>query len=575
MTSAWPAHHNWNIFASSLLVEVCVRFGSDTFFVSPGYRDAPFIAALTLNPKAKLVSCFDERAAGFQALGWAKSRRKPAVLICTSGTAGANYLPAVIEARIDHIPLLVITADRPFELVFASAQQVIDQRNLFGRFVKRSLDFPTPSPSLQPRAWLSYARMLLETTTEDRPGPVHLNLPFHSPLDPVESSDKPNPDFIQTTLDAIAQLHFAPTPARAAVWSTQLKQEFVADLRKARRGLLLIGRLSEGQEEKDAIRSLRDRLNWPVFADVGSGLKFESELEIPDLTLLECRKQLDAYQPDCVIHIGKRLVTRHFDDGLARWKSPSYWVLSDEEQVQDPNHLAQRRQYRADWPRLIEDVPQFDGDLKWSERFQSLRQQVRKVASPSFNFRDAAEVVRSQVKDSLFLGNSTAIRAFDSWCFEEGGSLEVSANRGVSGIEGLLATTIGLSLASGKLWTLLIGDISMLHDLNSLMSLAQSEAKVLVVLVNNAGGRIFETLPVQKYPWLKDPMISTPHTFEFAGIAAMAGLPYEICTTKATFAEVFLQRQRAGLSCIIECKQEAEADLNFVRALAAQEFVYE
>src|SRR4051812_16527870 len=99
MSHSWPAQHNWNIFASSLLIEVCVRFGSDTFFVSPGYRDAPFIAALALNPRAKVISCWDERAAGFQALGYAKASRKPAVLICTSGTAGANYLPAVIEAK--------------------------------------------------------------------------------------------------------------------------------------------------------------------------------------------------------------------------------------------------------------------------------------------------------------------------------------------------------------------------------------------------------------------------------------------------------------------------------------------
>ena len=115
----------------------------------------------------------------------------------------------------------------------------------------------------------------------------------------------------------------------------------------------------------------------------------------------------------------------------------------------------------------------------------------------------------------------------------------------------------------------------MLHDLNSLISLAQSEAKVLIVLVNNVGGRIFETLPVQKYPWVKDPLISTPHDFDFAGIAAMARLPYEVCVTKEAFAEAFLNRQALGLSSIIECKQEAEADLNFVRALAAQEFTYE
>lgn len=575
MTESWPAHHNWNIFASSLLIEVCARFGSDTFFVSPGYRDAPFIAALSLNPKVKMISCWDERAAGYQALGHAKATRKPAVLICTSGTAGANYLPAVIEAKVDHIPLLVITADRPFELVFANAQQVIDQRDLFGKFVKKSLDFPAPSPSLNPRAWLSYARMMLETTVEDRPGPVHVNLPFHAPLDPIEAKEKPGEAVLAKALEALERMHFGQGAKRISRWSEDLLASFARDIQSAKRGLLLIGRLPDDEDERANIRRLRDKLRWPLFADIGSGLKFESSEEIPDLTIPASRKLLEDYDPDCVIHIGKRLVSRHFDDALARLSEARYWVLSDEEEVQDPYHLAQRRQHRADWSTIHPLLAELDLQKPEASRLSALNRKLAQVKSPVFNFRDVADVIRGAKRNPVFLGNSTAIRAFDSWCFEPGPSLEVQANRGVSGIEGLLATTIGLSLATKKTWTLVVGDISLLHDLNSIIALAQSQAKVIVVLVNNVGGRIFETLPVQKYPWVKDPLISTPHAFEFSGIAAMARLPYDLCRSKDEFAKIYEDRQKHGESCIIECAQDAEADLNFVRTLAAQESIDE
>jgi 2-succinyl-5-enolpyruvyl-6-hydroxy-3-cyclohexene-1-carboxylate synthase len=574
MTHSWPAAHNWNIFASSLLIEVFVRSGSDTFFVSPGYRDAPFIAALALNPSVKVVSCWDERAAGFQALGWAKAKGRPAVLVCTSGTAGANYLPALIEARVDHVPVLAVTADRPFEIVFAGAQQVIDQRDLFGRFVKKSLDFPAPSPSLNARAWLSYARMLWEMSVEDRAGPVHINLPFHAPLDPVAGKQPLPEETVHEAVEALNAMSFGEPVPRAAVWPRTLLNEFMRDVKNARRGLLLIGRLSGREEERVSVRTLRDRLGWPVFADIGSGLKFETVAEIPDPIIPASRKLLEAYSPDCVIHIGKRMVTRHFDEVLASWKILSYWILSDEEQVQDPYHLPLRRQHRADWEQILLSLPSLPRNDEWTLKFQKLGRAFEAVPSPLFNFRDVARTVRALIDKDILLGNSTAVRAFDSWCFalEKDRGFQPSANRGVSGIEGLLSTTIGLSLATGRVWTLVVGDIAMLHDLNAVISLAQSQAQVIVVIVNNSGGRIFETLPVQQHAWVKDPLISTPHSFQFEGLAAMAGLDYRSCRSQLDFETTLLDRQRLGRSCIIECIHEAEADLNWVKALALQEF---
>lgn len=232
---------NWNTFASSLLVHGLSQLGVRGFFVSPGYRDAPFIAALQVRPDLSVKSCMDERAAAYEALGFAKATRRPAVLVCTSGTAGANYLPAVIEAKTDQLPLLVITADRPFEMVHAGAQQVIDQRQLFGSFVKQSLDFPAPSPTLDMAAWLSYVRMLVEISCEGRQGPVHLNLPFRLPLDPVETADRPTDAHVLDAQKLLRNLAVQPDITQSTRLAPKVARDWLDDLRSAERVLIFIG----------------------------------------------------------------------------------------------------------------------------------------------------------------------------------------------------------------------------------------------------------------------------------------------------------------------------------------------
>lgn len=566
---------NWNIFAASLMIEMCKRWGSRCFFVSPGYRDAPFIAALQAQSDLQLVSCWDERAAAYQALGWAKATRKAAVLLCTSGTAGANYLPAVIEAESDQVPLLVITADRPFDLVHAGAQQVIDQRGLFGRFVKKSLDFPAPSSNMNAASWIGYTRLLLETAERGPAGPVHINLPFAAPLDPIDDANGPqgkDSEAAQKIFDALPPSFPSALPGLLPEAEATAFQKAVSE---AKRGLLILGRM-EKKEDQEAARLIRSRLNWPTFADIGSQVKFEGEHEILDLNTPAARTLLDAHKPDCVIHCGRRLVSRFFDDGLKRWDAASYWIFSTEPNIQDPYHLAGRRQWDVDLrsvAALLPNLPKNEATQELDRKFDRLRQRYGNLESETFHFASVSQTLaRVNRGESLFVANSTAIRAFDSWCYErQGKGLEVIANRGVSGIEGLLATTIGMALGSGKPWTLVIGDVALLHDLNSLIALAQSPVQVTVVVVNNSGGRIFETLPLQAFSWVKDPLITTPHSFRFEGLASMAGLPYRSCTNSDDFETFYLEMR--GRSSVIECIQRADADAQYAKTMRAQELL--
>ncbi|WP_141731618.1 2-succinyl-5-enolpyruvyl-6-hydroxy-3-cyclohexene-1-carboxylic-acid synthase [Oligoflexus tunisiensis] len=570
---------NWNTFASSLLVHGLAQLGVRGFFVSPGYRDAPFIAALQACPDLYIKSCMDERAGAYEALGFAKATRRPAVLVCTSGTAGANYLPALIEAKTDQIPLFVLTADRPFEMVYAGAQQVIDQRQLFGPFVKQSLDFPAPGPTMDLAAWLSYARMLVEISCEGRQGPVHLNLPFRLPLDPVETADRPTAADLTAAQDLVQRLKVQPPLTQSLRLTTAVARDWVEDLRSAERGLIILGRI-QGRDEQRAAASLAASLGWPCFADITSGVKGRLDHELMDPTHPIMSEALTEYRPDVCIYLGRRAVTGFFDNFLQKVKPRAYWVFTPDATVQDPGHVPERRQVMIDlvslaqlWPDTP-FVPRPAHEALWNAS-ERVRTQLARPLYRGFCFADVAQEIAAAVPTrdhGLFLGNSTAIRAFDSWCDLTGKRLPiVEANRGVNGIEGLVATTLGLAAGAEHAWTAVIGDVSALHDLNSILSLPQTAAPIILILVNNSGGRIFEFLPIKAHGWVKDPLITTPHHFRFQGVAEMAGLAYEHCSDRLRFRDLYQKALRSGTSCLIECQQDPLADQMYVQAYKKQE----
>ncbi len=572
------AAKNWNMLAASLLIAAWRRLGVSTYFISPGYRDAPLIAALQARSDVELVSCFDERAGAFQALGYAKATGLPAVLICTSGTAGANYYPALIEASVEQVPMLVVTADRPFELVHAAAQQVVDQRQIYGRFAKKSLDFPVPSKDFDGRAWMDVARDLLQTALAAPQGPVHLNVPFHVPLDPVQVKDGPGEveawdKELRKMPTQIARRERPPLDAASAAL-------FRNAVGEAKRGFLLLGRFNN-EKDRQAARFIQEKLGWPSFADVGSGLKGMVPQQILDLQHPLMLEALSSYRPDMIIHLGRRLVSRYFDDFIARHEPASYWVFSSEIGPQDPAHLLQRLQFDSELSSVAVALADLEIKPPPADLAASARSLVNKLATMEpgeFNFAAVAETIielSPREDHGLFLGNSTAIRAFDSWCYAAGAWPEIQANRGVSGIEGLLATALGVARGKRQGWTVVLGDISMMHDLNSILSLKTSglTGTFIVVIVNNSGGRIFETLPIAAYPEVKDPWISTPHTFNFEGIAAMAGVDYIACQSQKEFEHAYGQSLKTGGMRLIECRQSPDADRlyqNQLRHLTSQ-----
>ncbi|SHJ75062.1 2-succinyl-5-enolpyruvyl-6-hydroxy-3-cyclohexene-1-carboxylate synthase [Desulfatibacillum alkenivorans DSM 16219] len=562
---------NMNVLWSSVLVEELRRNGLDAFFVSPGNRNAPLVSALAYNDSVRKFSCMDERGAAYRALGYAKATGKPGVLTCTSGTALANYHPAVIEAFRDELPLMVISADRPPELTGSDANQTIYQENLYGAFCLESLNLPCPDPDYP----LDALAAKICHIAQKKNGPVHINIRFRDPLIPMEAPSGPVP---QAVLDAAEQ--YFKNGAPAAFYP--LVQASCPDLsavesilKKAQRGLLVIGRL-ENNDDRQGAAALAPMLGWPVFCDIASSLKGAvGDREIFSLDHPKALALVNDYAPDVILQLGSGLVSKHYYAAILKGGAKYIIQVCPRREHRDPSFKVNIKIKAGvgDFFNSLDDITNLLQDAEAAESLVQAAEQVRTdltAATPrdALSFPLIAGIINQNIPgdEALFPGNSNAIRAFDMAWPASAQGVQVVTNRGVSGIEGNLATSLGFAEGSGKRVTAVIGDVSMLHDLNSLAMVSQSQASVILIIVNNRGGRIFERLPIRDFPEIADPMMTTPHGFDFSRAAAMFSLPYAKAETPDKLKKAYKEALSEGGSRVIEVMLDPEKDLEVFTA---------
>lgn len=556
------------------------RLGVEHAFISPGYRDAPLIAALLQEEKIACHSCFDERAAAYMALGVAKTSQKPAILICTSGTAGANYYPAVIEASKDQLPLLVVTADRPFELIHSGANQVMPQNHLFGQFPRAALSFPEPNEGFLPAQILQYADHLWAKATEPgQQGPVHLNAPLREPLEPEhKNAVLPSAAYEEKISAALKREIMAPLQAQKSL-ALATVETLGLKLREAERGLFVLGRVAD-YDTAETIFNLARRLEWPVLSDVTAhrnGVLGHDRLTL-DPETKGAQEALDAYAPDVVLHFGRSHLSKWVDRFIATAAPKQYIVVSDSDDIQDQTKQLTQRVY-ADPQVLARELEAWlKGQPKKSsgEALQILLGQAEKVreaqrallADAPFTFFSIARTLLGQLPlfSNFLVGNSTAIRAVHTVAQIEAFQTQIYVTRGVSGIEGHVATALGMYHGNERPTVVLLGDIALLHDLNSVFAVKQSLRPVAIVVVNNRGGGIFKKLPIRAFPQLS-PYLTTPHQFSFEKVAEAAELAYARCDHEAKLAEAIETFKAHRKSIIIECEMDDEIDNTVQQAL--------
>ncbi len=563
----------YNQYFSNLIVEELLLNGVDYFILSPGSRSTPLtVAVADYSGMIPVTSCVvhDERAAAFHALGYARTAGRPAALICTSGTAVANYLPAVVEASMDMIPMILLTADRPPELHDCGANQTIDQAGIFGKFVRYDMDLPCPDDLRSPEYIISVITQAVSRANGRPHGPVHLNCRFREPFlaDSSYDGESDSLDLRRISEANISTPHHQPLSSLPEETAMELSKK----INDSGCGLIVAGQMRHNVERK-AVENLTRKLDWPLLPDITSGLRLKNECPTStpyyDLALNE-KTALKADRPATVLHLGGRIISKRLMTFLKANNFDEYIHVADHPFRYDPMGLVTCRvecpiqQFCEDVIDLIHPEGRSDSTKKFMVLSETAEKEIEARLDSGKLTEPAVARLISQLKPEdheLFLANSLSVRLMDSFGEFRQGKTVIQpiprCNRGASGIDGTIATACGLVAGSGRPTTLLVGDLAFLHDLNSLCMVKKLAEPLTIVLLNNDGGGIFSMLPIAERADLFDSFFRTTHGLKFTDSARQFGLGYTAVTTFSGFRQVYRDAVSSGESSIIECTTDS------------------
>lgn len=469
--------------------------------ISPGSRSTPLAMMFAHHPSIKTWVNMDERSASFFALGMAKQTNCPVALVCTSGTAAANYYPAIIEAYYSRVPLLVLTADRPHELRDVGAPQSINQLRLFGEYTKWFQELSLPDATKMSLSYIrSVAARAYHLSNAMNKGAIHLNFPFREPLVPDFSlSDLWGADRTRAQLE-VTQGY--------TQFSVNQLQQLYNQLQQYRKGIIVCGPM-ENQEAQADIIAFAKEWKLPVFADPLSQLRQgeadkDVVIESYDAILKDATNR-KLIKPDFVIRFGAMPISKAYMLWLKEHDGIVHYVVEEKEGFREPVGHKTTMLYTA--PRILcrsfmsFSPPAFDTDWlsKWQQWNQHAVSILRKQDKHFLTEGDAVLGLADLIPDdsTLFIGNSMAIRDIDTFWFSTNKSIRMLCNRGANGIDGVISSALGASSANKRV-TLLIGDLSFFHDQNGLLMTKHYPLDITIVLINNNGGGIFSFLPQAK-----------------------------------------------------------------------------
>lgn len=524
---------NLNRLWADLLIEELVRCGVTQFCLAPGSRSSPLAVAVLLHPAAKHLVHFDERGTAFAALGHARATGRPACWITTSGTAVANGLPAIVEASVDGVPLIALTADRPPELRRTGANQTIDQPRIFGEYVRWDFDLPAPSPEVDPAFVLTTVDQAVHRAMHPR-GPVHMNAMFREPLAP-EPDGQPLPPLPDRWINSRRPFTSYPSAPRLI----DDVSDVAARLSSIERGLVVAGRLRSRREGVAALR-LAEHLGWPLVADVNSqirtGTSSPALCAYGDLVVASDTFQT-RHAPTAVIQVGARGASKRISRVIAAARPDPLLVISDDPGRFDPDHRVTDR-IQGDVVQICDamvgSLPRnAAGD--WMENWRRASESVGAMLDDRLQGDELSEPLTARLvaellpdDHALVVGSSMPVRDVDTFARPGGPPVPILANRGASGIDGTIATAAGVARGLGRPVTVLLGDLAFLHDLNSLALLrAADQPPVTIVVINNDGGGIFHFLPIARHAEIFEPLFGTPHGMDFSSAAAQFGVEYQ------------------------------------------------
>jgi 2-succinyl-5-enolpyruvyl-6-hydroxy-3-cyclohexene-1-carboxylate synthase len=572
---------NRNLLWARVFAEELALAGVREAVIAPGSRSTPLVFALDEQPEITVYSLLDERSAAYFALGLASANGRPAALVCTSGTAGANFYPAVVEANSAGVPMVVLTADRSPELRESGANQTIDQIRLFGAHVNWFVEVALPEadpPDIALRGLRTLAQRAVSAAHCPQHGPVHLNFPFRKPLEPTElPGDRQTDASRRVNAPFVRMLQGRRMPAEEQV------AQAAAVLAQAQRGLIICGpRTPDEPAMADAVRALQAACGFPVLADALSGLRYRDGVIRGYDTFLRTDSAFPG--PDVVIQLGAQAISQSLEEYLNR-AAPEHWItISSDGRWLEPNfwtsmHLTADPAASCHALAGALEGRALSGDPSWGPRFAEADAVVRRTAAAFTMTRWfdgavlAAAVPMLSPGSALVIGSSLPVRHLDQFALDGPADLKVYGNRGASGIDGTISTAAGVAAADHtRPVTLILGDVAFYHDMNGLLALQRAGVRLVIVVVNNNGGGIFERLPVARFEPIFTELFLTPHGLQFENAAALYGTAYERPVGRAAFEEAFARAQRSAGSTIIEVSTDSKEDLAarsaFLRAVS-------
>ena len=584
------------------IVAALAEYGVEEIEIAPGSRSAPLVLASRSLPNLNTRVHLDERSAGYFAVGYGRSHLGPAALVTTSGTAVANLLPAVVEADMSDVPLIVLTADRPPGMRGADANQTILQPGIFGDRVRFAADLPEPSLAILsetgPNSFVEIVRRAASHAVGPPGGPVHLNVPFDKPLQPEspDGLDLRGPGE-ETRLDlpeielAVEGDHVVPK----GPWSRRTEarrrgrdQEAMLrhQLALARQPLLVAGPASDPGLDGPAVARFARWRNLPVLADPLSGARFAAGLgdggASPVLGaydhFLRVPEVVAGFVPDLIIRIGRSPTSSAVEAALVRWRESTQIVVDDGGHRKDHQGLASHYLH-ASAGGVLDGLAGGDGDgeesssssssfsydswtRRWTELEAATWEAIEAEPPDPGNEGDyAAAVVRALPPGStLVVSSSMPIRDLDGYGRPGPLDLQVLGNRGASGIDGVVSTALGCAAGGAGPVAALIGDIAFYHDMNGLLATRDTELQVAFVVIDNDGGGIFHMLPIRDFEPVFTPYFATPHGLDFEHAARLYGLPFADAANPAELGAAIREAAASPGSCVIRVRTDRETN---------------
>lgn len=531
--------------------------------ISPGSRSTPLTLAGATNNHFKKHVILDERSAAFTALGIGKATNIPAVLVCTSGTALANYYPAVIEARQSGVPMILATADRPPYLRATGANQAIDQLKIFGDHTVLFHEAGEPDLSDEGLNRLKILADQAVTSSRQKRGPVHLNFPFRKPLEPDD-------DFLKKITDKYAAQKSLKVIQKNRE-SYHFSDEISAVISEAEKPLIIIGPTAPN-DDTSTIAQLAEEINGPVLSE--STINSQNCIK-SFVGFLRKDDLLENLEPDLILRFGFQPTTKSLELGLKNWNPKHHFHFASTHDWQDATFSGSKHIPWLGRPIQFDEISS-SAKKNWLQQWKNAEDNFEafraEIISKSSNLTDGSiyHHLTPQISGDHFITVSNSFPARDIHLFgRQNSEIRLYQNRGASGIDGITSTFFGISIGLNKPGLLFTGDLAFLHDTNALLNHKKVANPLVVIVINNSGGSIFRMLPIAKQEDYFTPYFETPQSAKIEQLVTSYDIPYQGIDSLSALHDFDLQNwmtQNSGLS-VIECKTDPDASMELRQSL--------